>query len=428
MHSFAFHLFVLVSGLLSWLLGMFDDRLKATVAPPLLALVAGVALGIVIPQPRDQLLELLETVSWFAVGFGVVSIALRFEGPQIRSIWRVGLVVTALLMASMWAVSTWLVIVLFAIPFKLALLVAAIITPTDPVVASSIVTGPFARKHIPERLRKMLSFESGINDGLAYAFVFLAITLIEQPGSAGWTHWFLKVVLWQVLAAGAIGAAAGWAAGRVGQFAIARGFVDNKVMLVLSMAFTVMALGLLKSFSVDSIWAVFVAAIGFSSLVPGDQHEATHSFQEGATYLAMVPALLLFGMAIPWSDWNALGLVAVAFVAAVLALRRLPAVALLYAVMRRDTLPTDALLRERHPFFRPRDMWFYGWFGPIGLSGIFYATTAHRHLDDPRIWALASLCIFGSIVVHGLSAAWGTRLYARAATARESRTSGTADA
>lgn len=56
----------------------------------------------------------------------------------------------------------------FDMPWGLALLLGAVITPTDPVVSSTIVSGKLAEKFLPSRIRQTISFESGANDGLAF--------------------------------------------------------------------------------------------------------------------------------------------------------------------------------------------------------------------------------------------------------------------
>lgn len=68
-------------------------------------------------------------------------------------------------MPFMWLASGLLVYLILGLPFLAALLVGAVITPTDPVVSSTIVTGSVAEKNLPARLRHILSAESGFNDG-----------------------------------------------------------------------------------------------------------------------------------------------------------------------------------------------------------------------------------------------------------------------
>ncbi len=412
MHSFPFYLFLLVAGALTWVLGIFSRTVKRVIAPPLLMMLAGILLGFVIPQPQAMLLDYLEVLSWAAVGFGATSIALRFQPQDLRRIWRPGAVVTGIAMLGMWAASGFVIWLALDVPFTFAMVIGAVITPTDPVVASTIVTGPFAEKLIPTRLRYMLSFESGTNDGLGLAFLFLPLLLIEN-GPSGVVEWLYSTLLWKVAAAGLLGVIVGWAFGTIVKSALARGIIRERALLLASMTMTITLLALMKVLHMDSIWGTFIAVIVFSGLLPTGQRQSADEFQEAGTYITMVPALLVFGMALPWSDWQTYGPSLLVAVVAVLLFRRLPIVALLYGAMRRRDARRgeDAL---RRPFSSPRDFWFYGWFGPIGLSAIYYVTTAHRHLGDPQVWDIGSIFILASIVVHGVTASPFTRWYAKA--------------
>ncbi|MEX2644545.1 MAG: cation:proton antiporter [Acetobacterales bacterium] len=411
MHSDFFHGFVFLAGALVWWFGIYGNWLKRFVAPPLLVTVAGIVFGLWFPQPQAQLLGQLESLSWLALGFGVMGIALRISMATARRMLAPATVIVLVAMAGMWATSAAIVGGLTGVGILSAVLLGAIVTPTDPVVASSITTGPFARRNIPPRIRRMLSLESGANDGLAFIIVFLPILLI-QHGGQGWAIWGYRTVLCQVVAAGAMGALIGWAAELVFARAAAREHVGERMVMLSSLALTVAVLGLMKLLGVDSIWAVFVAGLMFTRNLGERCREPANQFQEGGLYLAMVPALLLFGMALPWQGWAELGWAGPGVVALLLLVRRLPVIAVLFALMRHRGEPGggDAL---RHPFSAVRDLWFYGWFGPLGLSAIYYATTAHRLLRDDTLWAVASLCIFASIVVHGLTAAPFTRWYRR---------------
>lgn len=67
-----------------------------------------------------------------------------------------------------------------------ALVMAACVTPTDPILAQSVVGGKFADKHVPAHIRHLLSAESGSNDGAAFPFLYIAVylTLDASPGHA----------------------------------------------------------------------------------------------------------------------------------------------------------------------------------------------------------------------------------------------------
>ena len=91
---------------------------------------------------------------------------------------------------------------------------------------------------------------------------------------------------------------------------------------------------------------------------------------------------------------------AVVFPVAVLLLRRLPVLLVLARPLR----------------LRLRDAIFLGWFGPIGVSAVFYLMLSEDEgVSDPRLWAAGSLVVVASTVAHGITAAPGRRLYRRAA-------------
>lgn len=289
MHSPAFFAVVLLAGATIWLLGLTGKRMKRVIAPPLLALAAGALHRLIFGQvmPRDELLGLMETLCWFAVGFGVALIALRLRGRDIRSLLGTGGVLVL--------VTTMIVALIFGLPLLVAAVIGAILTPTDPVIASSIVTGPFAERHIPARIRQMLSFESGGNDGLAFLFMFLPILLLHDAtddwGGPGWGDWLLRVGLWQVVAAGVIGLGLGHGAGRALKAARAAGQIGRRSLMLASLTFMVGLPGLMKLIDTDSIWAAFLAGLALATALGDEVREAADQYEEGGNNLAMVPAL-----------------------------------------------------------------------------------------------------------------------------------------
>jgi len=73
-----------------------------------------------------------------------------------------------------------------------SLVIAACLTPTDPIICAAIVGGKFAIKHVPVNLRNILSAESAANDGLAYPFLSISIYLItETSRGTAISKWFL---------------------------------------------------------------------------------------------------------------------------------------------------------------------------------------------------------------------------------------------
>src|SRR5699024_10210012 len=160
----------------------FSSLLQRLSLPgPVLALAFGVLIG---PHALDLMrheqfgvpaVVLLEQAAQITLGVALAGVALRLPHGYWRTSFRWIVVIIGLGMIVMLLSATSVLWALLAMPFVLALLLGAIITPTDPVVVTPIVTGSVAERRIPERVRHDLSAESGINDGLAYLFVMLPI-------------------------------------------------------------------------------------------------------------------------------------------------------------------------------------------------------------------------------------------------------------
>jgi sodium/hydrogen antiporter len=105
-------------------------------------------------------------------------------------------------------------------------------------------------------------------------------------------------------------------------------------------------------------------------------------------------------MALPWEGWLELGWGGLLLVAAVLVLRRLPAVLALR--------PLLGPLRSKG-----KDVLFLGWFGPIGAAALYYAAFSYRETGIEAAWTVGSLVICASLLVHGISATPLTKLYGR---------------
>ena len=136
-----------VGGLLL-LLGMLGGLLKerTPVSEPLIALLAGVligpaALGLLdLADLGDQTL-ILEEAALVTLGVALVGVALRLPVGYSSSNWRLLVVLLGIVMPLMWLVGGLLAYLILGVPFWVAVLIGAIVTPTDPVVASSIVAG-----------------------------------------------------------------------------------------------------------------------------------------------------------------------------------------------------------------------------------------------------------------------------------------------
>lgn len=392
-------------GLLVLGLGLYSRPLNRSMVPlPVMAFFIGIVLGpagtgVLDPATWGHPEKILEETTRLTLGIALMGIALRIPRRYLWENWRSFIVLLGLGMPLMYLASSLLAYWTLGIPFLLALLVGAAICPTDPVVASSLVTGNLAKEALPGRIRDTLSTESGANDGLAFLFVLLPLLLLEQTAASAWGEWLLRVVLWQTLGGIVFGACLGWLTGRALILAEARATIDHPSFLAVTLALTVGTLGLGKLVGMDSILAVFAAGVAFDQVVGGKDRAVEGNIQEAVNLFFTLPAFLLFGVMIPVEKWLELGWGGISLALLVLFLRRLPVLLLL-----RPLLP---LWREYRMAVTA------GYFGPVGISAAFYGLMILDKSGQEIAWTAGSLVVFASILGHGMSAAPAARLYAR---------------
>jgi NhaP-type Na+/H+ or K+/H+ antiporter len=369
---------------------------RASLPGPVLALAFGVLVG---PYALDLLRieefgvpsgTLLEEASRLTLAVGLAGVALRLPHGYWRSNRRWLVVIIGAGMALMFLAAVGLLWALLGVPYLLALLLGAILTPTDPVVTTPVVTGSLAEEKIPERVRHNLSAESGINDGVAYLFVFLPVLLIIRPETA-WLELLTKVLLWEVAGAAAFGAAAGYILGRLFVFARRKDLMEESSYLGFLVPLALFVLGAAKLLGTGGILAVFVAAAVFGQVIPQRDEDQEDKVEDAVNRFFLLPIFILLGMALPLAEWAGLGWGA--------------PLALGIAVLGRRLLALWALrplLRNVHD--RPETL-FLSWFGPIGVSALFYATLAERHTGHHEVFVYATLAVTLSVVVHGISTA-----------------------
>lgn len=402
-----FDLWLAVLGGLTLLLGLAAGTMaRRSVLPsqPMVAVGVGVAvgpygLGVLRLTPLGDPLPLLELLARLTVAFAVTSIALRLEPAYLRDrTWSLG-VILGPGMVLMWLLASAVVAAVMPVGALVALLVGAVLAPTDPVLANSIVVGEAAREHIPRRLRYLLSGEAGINDGTASLFVLLPVLLLSRPPGEALAEWLSVTVFREVLGGVALGLAIGYAVGRVERWVSQRDYLEETSVFTITVSLTFFVLGATELAGTNDVLAVFVAAAAYNwQADPGDEAREQR-IQEVFDRLFTVPVFVVFGMAVPWDRWLALGWRGPALVLGVLLARRLPMV--------------FALARFLPPLDRRAATLFVGWFGPVGIAAVFYAVLAVERTGSDLPWVAASLVVTGSVVAHGMSAVPATHWYGR---------------
>jgi sodium/hydrogen antiporter len=395
-----------VGGLLL-LLGMLGGLLKerTPVSEPLIALIAGVligpgALGLLDLADLGNQTLILEEAALVTLGVALVGVALRLPIGYSSSNWRLLFVLLGIVMPLMWIVGGLLAYLILGVPFWVAVLIGAIVTPTDPVVASSIVAGGVAERNLPARLRHAISAESGFNDGLALPFIVLPVLVLTEPPGEVLGHWLTHTILLEIVGGAALASLMGYLAGKTLRWAERKETMERTSLLTISLALSLSVLGVTELLHLNGVLAAFVAGIVFNFAGSSDAKESQEEIQEAISRFFDLPIFVLLGMALPWQGWLDLGWRGPLLVVAVLVLRRLPTVLALR--------PLLGPLRGR-----ARDVLFLGWFGPIGAAALYYATFSLRETGIEEAWVVGSLIICASVVIHGVSATPLTKLYGR---------------
>jgi NhaP-type Na+/H+ or K+/H+ antiporter len=272
-----------------------------------------------------------------------------------------------------------------------AVLLGAVLAPTDPVLASDVqVEGPSSREE--DVVRFSLTSEAGLNDGLAFPFVNLAMLMALMPGAA--STWWTEFVFVELIYKVAVGALAGILVGRLLAFAIfdRRSPLPDTMDGMVALAATLISFAVAELLGSYGFLAVFVAAVMIRrSERKHEYHEAMHGFVDQIERLVTAVLLILFGGALTtgllaFVGWVELGVA----VAVVLIIRPLA-----------GWLGTWGI--EAGPLERGA----IAFFGIRGVGSFYYL--AHvvndvRFFEADRLWAMVSMVVIVSVVVHGVTA------------------------
>lgn len=272
-----------------------------------------------------------------------------------------------------------------------ALLLGASLAPTDPVLASDVQVGP-PRTGDEDEVRFGLTSEAGLNDGLAFPFVHLAIVLaLAVPGEPWVASWVGFHVLWQ----SAAGIGIGWLVGRLFGWLAFRLPVGSRLSRtgdgLIAIAATFMAYGLAETFRGYGFLAVFVTALTLRHSHRDHVFQSEmHDFAEQFERLAIMGVLLLFGGALVSGILAPIGWLEIGLAALVVLVVRPAAglVALLGLAASRSEKLTISF------------------FGIRGVGSFYYLAYATHHAafaGADRLWAIVSLIVLFSILLHGLT-------------------------
>ncbi|MEK6250909.1 MAG: cation:proton antiporter [Actinomycetota bacterium] len=267
-----------------------------------------------------------------------------------------------------------------------AFLLAAVLTPTDPVVTSSVVTS----QRVPSPIRHMLNLESGLNDGLALPFVLFFLILAAPGGDAGGEAA-------KLLGEAAFGAVVGVVLGLVGgrlHHHLPGGGLTARYEGIYALGFGLAAFGLADVTIGNGLIAAFVAGIAMGA-AEHDVPDAFLDFAENVSAILQVITFFVFGALIVATGYHGEIWRLLLFIPFALLVARPAAIWL-------------SFLRERIP--GPHKL-FVAWFGPKGVASMLFALFVLDSdvIGRSLIFDVAAFTILASIVAHGLTDTVGAR-------------------
>lgn len=437
----SFAIWALIIGALLTTMALSGTSLmRLPISTAMLYLAAGFALGpagwaILTPDPWAYS-AILEILAKIAVLISLFAVGLKLGRPLSDKGWHlpvrlafISMAITVLLIAAsaMWGLG---------LSLGAAVLLGAIIAPTDPVLASDVQVTETSDR---DRLRFGLTAEGGLNDGVAFPFVMLGLGLLglHDLGTAGW-RWLALDVAWAIVGGLLLGWALGMLIGRLvvylrSQYKESVGFDEFLALGLIALAY-----GTAELLHANGFLAVFAAGLALQRAnkrtggnvappvqVPplqskqADEALATHSKYASAY---MMQAVQGFNEQLERIAEVAIVLV----VGAMLSYTYLPAGAVwfmlfLFVVVR----PLAVWLGLLGAAVSRDQRILISWFGIRGIGSIYYLMYAINH-GLPRslaeeITALTLSAVAVSIVVHGISVTPLMALYARRKSKRADR-------
>jgi len=376
----------------------------------LVYLAAGVAIGLLLRgigfawyNPIDDAVlfsraaELAVIVSLFGAGVKLDR-ALTWRG------WRTPILLLAVAMPltiiGVALLGAWLV----GMSVASAILLGAVLAPTDPVLADDVQVGGPMEREPEDEARFSLTAEAGLNDGLAFPFVMLALIAYERGISqvgTWWLEWLAADFVYAIVVGVVVGAIAGRFIARVTFNVIDRGWLSNPFDAFIAIGAIFAVYGATELVEGYGFLAVFAAGVAFRRFEADHEvHQRLHEVTLVLEKLAELSVLLLLGSVLPVGGvlelgWPvllaALGLIVVVRPIAVLV----------------SLLPTDLPWKERL---------FIAWFGIRGLGSVYYLGFAFAILtpvDARPLFSIVAVAILLSVTMHGISGAVLTRTLLR---------------
>ena len=372
---------------------------RADLTAPIVFMAVGASLAgldlVDEPTAPERLKPLFEITLVWVLFSDAARVRVKDFGKDLGQYVRLLAIGLPLTVLAGWGLAVWL---FPGLDLWLALLVAAALAPTDAALGIPVVTNPV----VPSRVRRLITVESGLNDGIATPVVMLAIAGaasaegLEQAAGLGSALAELAI---GVLVGGAVGFGGGW----ILRSARRAGWAAEDFAGIAVLALALAAYGAALIAHGNGFVAAFIGGLAFGAAA-GRRGPGELEFLEQASGLV---SLLV---------WLAFGAIAVPLV-----LDRPDAMTLLYAVLSLTLVRMVPVALASIGGGLDRDtVLFVGWFGPRGLASLVFAMLALEELgaDADEAVVVIAVTVFLSVLAHGASARPLAKRYGEAAAAR----------
>lgn len=395
-----YHLLIAVLGgatiLAYWLPRFFSSREPA--AAPLIILFGAIAHWILpesttVPDPRD-FPRVWEVASELAVIVALFSAGLRLDSLRPWTKWRP---TVSLLLIGMPFTITAVALLgwgLAGMTVAGAILLGAVLSPTDPVLAGDVQVGPplEGREH---PVRFTLTTEAALNDGLAFPFVYLGlIVALQGTDPQAWLlDWLAIDVVYRIVVALVMGIAGGWVLGQV-LFVVPRGAALAETGSgIVALAGVLLCYG--STELAEGYGFISVAMMGLTLRRVENRHafhRRLHDFCESIEHALTALLLMALGNVLPLNFTDLAWVHAVMAIALVVLIRPMAGWLSLFGI----------------PLERG-DRMVLAVYGVRGIGSIYYlcyAGTQLEFVNESQLWALIGLTILLSTMLHGFTVGW----------------------
>ena len=357
-------------------------------------ILGGGGLGVLDFDPQSGFVGGLATVALIVILFRD---GLEVESEMLQTAWHLPLRKIVLAMPITFGLVGLFTHAVTDLNWRESFLVGALLSPTDPVLSSGVVTNP----RVPRLIRHSLNLESGLNDGLALPAV------LALSASLGHGHFVLwRFILEDVLIGFGVGLLVGYVASKLLRSGRALGHEitpHQKSLYALGVAFAAYGAAVAAP-NGNGLIAVFVGAIVLGILRPDLRASFEHQ-AEDIVEIVKLGVFVVFGALLTFGGLFTDGMAAVA-------------IAVFTLVVARPVAVFTALAGTRVDWATKA---FMSWFGPKGVATMTFSifVLSSTITEGERIFDIAALTVFVSIIVHGVTDTAGANWIARKAEQEE---------